>query len=84
MNKKNITSQQLQTELYNVIEAYINQAKINNKRLTRDEVIVMLTSKLKEIIDSSKNDDQTLLASGIAVGMATVLQIEMILSEDLK
>lgn len=73
----NITSTKIIVEIDKVIQDYIDLAKKQNIRPTRDNVIEIVTSRLEKMVgDSPDNKERTWIISGVAVGIAMVLHIE--------
>ena len=73
----NITSTKIIAEIDKVIQDYIDLAKKQNIRPTRDNVIEIVTSRLEKMVgDSPGNKERTWIISGVAVGIAMVLHIE--------
>ncbi len=60
-----------------MIQNLIDEAKGNNRKPTKDEIIETVTIKLEELLKiSSENKERVWIISGIAVGIAISLQID--------
>lgn len=59
------------------IQNYLDVAKEQNLKLTRNDVIEMVTIRLEELLKiNSDNKERTWVVSGIAIGIAIVLRID--------
>lgn len=73
----NSTSTRIIDKLDKAIQEYIDLAKSQGIKPTRDTMVAMVTSRLKELVSlSPENKETTLIVSSIAVGMVIVLNIE--------
>lgn len=72
------TSEILAAQLEKAIDKYLDAAKNAGVDVTRDDVISVVTKRLEELIKGYNLDDEIAwVASGMAVGIATVLTIEL-------
>jgi hypothetical protein len=74
---ENITTNKMMDEIKKLVENYIDASKKNNKTPTRDKIIDKVSNKLCEIIEvGSEKNEIIWIASGVAIGIAIVLEIE--------
>lgn len=79
----NIESKKILDEIEKLIQNYIDDTKKQNKTPTRDEIIEAVTDRLEELLEKgSGNNEIIYIVSGMAVGIAIVLEIEEILKKD--
>lgn len=71
-------------KLMKAAEEYLRLAKKADAKVTRDEVIAMITQRLGELIKENQingNKERMWVASGMAAGLALSLLIELKLEE---
>ncbi len=74
----NITNKQIQEEIYRAIDELISDAKKDDKKLTRDDIIEMILPKLLHMLNEKGiNNEKMWIVSGMIIGIATVLMIEL-------
>ena len=74
---ENITSKELIAEIDKVISGYIDERKKMNIKSTRDDILEVVLDKLEDLLETnSDNKERTAVLSGVAVGIAIVLQVE--------
>jgi hypothetical protein len=79
----NIESKKILGEIEKLIQNYIDDTKKQNKTPTRDEIIEVVTDRLEELLEKgSGNNEIIYIVSGMAIGIAVVLEIEGVLKKD--
>ncbi len=74
---ENMTSTKIIIEIDKVIQDYIDLAKHQDIKPTRDTIIEIITSRLEKMLEASpETKEVTWAISGIATGIAMVLHIE--------
>jgi len=59
------------------IQNYLDVAKEQNLKLSRNDIIEMVTTRLEELLKmNSDSKERTWVVSGIAIGIAIVLRID--------
>ena len=59
------------------IQNYLDVAKEQNLKLSRNDIIEMVTIRLEELLKiNSDNKERTWVVSGIAIGIAIVMRID--------
>jgi lipoate-protein ligase A len=80
---ENIESKKLLDEIEKLIQSYVDNTKKENKTPTRDEIIEVVTDKLEDLLEKgSGNNEIIYIVSGMAIGIAIVLEIEETLKKD--
>jgi len=74
---ENMTSGKIMNDIDKLVQNYMDAAKEQNKIPTRDETIEKVTDRLEQLLEEGYgNNDIMCIVSGMAVGIAIVLQIE--------
>lgn len=74
---ENIESKKIMDDIEKLIQNYIDTAKKQNKTPTRDEIMETVTDKLEELLEAYfENLEMMCILSGMALGIAIVLQME--------
>ena len=74
---ENITSAKTMAEIEKIIQDYIEIAKKQNRRPTRDEIVEAVIDNLEVLLKVGPEDgEKILIISGIALGIAIILEIE--------
>jgi hypothetical protein len=80
---ENVTSSKIMNDVDELVQNYIDTAKEQNNIPTRDETIEKVTDRLEQLLEAGYgNKEITCVVSGIAVGIAIVLQIEETLKKN--
>jgi C4-type Zn-finger protein len=80
---KSIESKKILSEIENLIQSYLDEAKKENKVPTRDEIIEAVTDRLEKLLETYSGDKEvTYIVSGLAVGIAIVLEVEELLKKN--
>lgn len=79
---EHIESKKILGEIEKLIQNYVDNTKKQNKTPTRDEIIEIVTDRLEELLEKgSGNNEITYIVSGMAIGIAIVLEIEEVLKK---
>lgn len=80
---ENIESKKILEEIEKLIRNYIDDNTKQNKIPTRDEIIEIVADRLEKLLEKgSGNNEITYVVSGLALGIAIVLEIEEILKNE--
>lgn len=75
--EENLTSKRMMDDIEGLIQTYIDKMKKNNQKPTRGNIIDLVTSRLDELLKiGSDNKEIMWIVSGVAIGIAIVLQTE--------
>jgi hypothetical protein len=80
---ENIESKKFLNEIEKLINNYIDDTKKQNKTPMRDDILDKVTDRLEELLEKgSGNNEITYIVSGMAIGIAIVLEIEETLKKN--
>ena len=80
---ENIESKKILNEIEKLIQNYVDDTKKHNKTPTRDDIIEIVTNRLEELLEKgSGNNEIIYIVSGMAIGIAIVLEIEETLKKN--
>lgn len=76
----NITSKKMMDEIEKLIQNYIDIARKQNQVPTRDDILEVVTNRLEKLQRIvPENKEISYIVSGMAMGIAIVLQIDELL-----
>lgn len=75
--EENLASKRMMNDIEELIQSYIDTMKKKNQKPTRDDIIELVTNRLEELLKlGSENKEIMWIVSGVAIGIAIILQTE--------
>jgi hypothetical protein len=81
--EENVASKRMMNDIEDLIQNYIDSMKKNNQKPTRDDILEIITSRLDKLLEVGvENKEIMWIMSGVAIGIAIVLQAEDMLDAE--
>jgi hypothetical protein len=81
--EENVASKRMMNDIESLIQNYIDSMKKNNQKPTRDDILEIIASRLDKLLEVGvENKEIMWIMSGVAIGIAVVLQAEDMLDAE--
>jgi hypothetical protein len=75
--EENVASKTMMDNITGLVQNYMETMKEQNKKPTRNDIIELVTNRLEELLKMGNDKKEiTWIVSGVAIGIAIVLQTE--------